>query len=69
MIRAVHSLYLPNTIALLADGSDGQDFLHTQIPVLANLTPIDGKATAYVCENFSCKLPTTSTEEMLGLLK
>ncbi len=41
--------------------------------VMVKITPeqpmIDGKATAYVCENFSCKLPTTDIKEMLKLLE
>jgi uncharacterized protein YyaL (SSP411 family) len=33
-----------------------------------NLKSIDGKATAYVCKNFSCKPPTTDAEEMMRSL-
>ena len=33
-----------------------------------NLKSKDGKATAYVCRNFSCKLPTTDAGEMMKLL-
>jgi uncharacterized protein YyaL (SSP411 family) len=29
---------------------------------------IDGLPTAYICENFACKLPTTSPQEALRLL-
>ena len=68
MIQALHSRYQPNTLFLLADGGDHQRFLETKVPVLANLRPIDGKATAYVCENFSCKLPTTDVVELLELV-
>lgn len=68
MIKALHSRYQPNTLFLLADDAVNQHFLETKIPVLSNLKPIDGKATAYVCENFACKLPTTDINEMLELL-
>jgi uncharacterized protein YyaL (SSP411 family) len=27
--------------------------------------PLEGKATAYVCESFACKMPTTEVGEML----
>jgi uncharacterized protein YyaL (SSP411 family) len=29
---------------------------------------VDGKATAYVCENFTCKAPTTSATTLRKLL-
>jgi uncharacterized protein YyaL (SSP411 family) len=31
----------------------------SQIPLLANRDPIDGRATAFVCANFTCRLPVT----------
>ncbi|HUW58590.1 MAG TPA: hypothetical protein VMZ92_18280 [Planctomycetota bacterium] len=30
--------------------------------------PIDGKATAYVCRDFTCNAPTTDVTTMLELL-
>jgi hypothetical protein len=47
--RVVHERFLPNKVLLLA--ADGGAFAQT-------LKPVAGKATAYVCENFACKLPT-----------
>ncbi|NTV38067.1 MAG: hypothetical protein HGA82_02635 [Anaerolineales bacterium] len=48
----------------------------TDPPVL-NLAPFtrpygaapDGRALAYVCRNFACRLPVTDPEAMLALLK
>ncbi len=36
---------------------------------IEDMPPIEGKATAYVCENFICKLPVTSEEELAKLLQ
>jgi uncharacterized protein YyaL (SSP411 family) len=33
-----------------------------------NQSSIDGRATAYVCMNYNCKLPTMDIDEMLKLL-
>jgi len=33
-----------------------------------NQSSIGGKATAYVCMNYNCKLPTTDIDKMLELL-
>jgi uncharacterized protein YyaL (SSP411 family) len=32
------------------------------------MTAIDGKATAYVCENFTCKEPLNSPQALAALL-
>ncbi len=59
MLRTVRETYLPNKILLLADGAEGQRFLGTTLEFLRDLQPFDGKATAFVCENYACQLPTT----------
>lgn len=67
MLRCVHSVFSPNKVLLLADG-DGAGFLYRQLPFLASLERKDGKATAYVCSNFTCSLPVTSPQELRGML-
>ncbi len=60
MIRAVHQTFLPNKVLLFAE--DGGKFAQA-------LKPIDGKTTAYVCENFTCQLPTTDLQQFKTLLR
>jgi hypothetical protein len=36
----------------------------TPIPVLQNREQIDDRATAYVCENFTCRPPITDAEKL-----
>ncbi|XP_008942285.1 PREDICTED: spermatogenesis-associated protein 20-like, partial [Merops nubicus] len=67
MLRCVHSVFSPTKVLMLADG-DSAGFLHRQLPFLASLERKDGKATAYVCSNFSCSLPVTSPQELQGML-
>jgi uncharacterized protein YyaL (SSP411 family) len=43
--------YLPRTV--IAAGTDGN------IALLQNRPMLDGKPTAYICENFACKQPVT----------
>ena len=68
LLDEVHRHYLPNTIVLLADGGAGQKFLAARLEEVKEMKPIDGKAAAYVCENFTCKAPVTSVEELRKLL-
>jgi hypothetical protein len=69
MLREIHSRYLPNKIILLADGDEGQKHLSKYLPFIASVSILNGKATAYVCENYVCKLPTTDVAVMAGLLE
>ena len=49
---------------VLAGGPEGA----AEPPLLAGRTTVDGKAAAYVCENFACQLPVTGAEELRKLL-
>jgi len=61
----VNRHYLPN--AVIAASNDPEGDADT-IPFLAGRTSIDDKPTAYVCENFTCQRPVTTTEELRELL-
>ena len=44
--------------------ADGDQALRQQIPLLAGLSTQDGRPVAYLCENYSCQLPTSDPEEL-----
>jgi uncharacterized protein len=51
-----------------ADAGAGQAWLAAGRPYIADLKAIDGRATAYVCENFTCQLPVVDAGELRRLL-
>lgn len=68
MLAVVNLRYLPNKILLFADGASGQKQLASWLPFVAGAHPIGGKATAYVCENYICRLPTADPAVAARLL-
>ncbi len=56
-------------VVMLADGAAGQEFLADHAEFYQSITSLDGKATAFVCENFVCNLPTSDTEKLRELLE
>ncbi|MDQ8203906.1 thioredoxin domain-containing protein [Pelagicoccus sp. SDUM812003] len=59
---------LPNRLLLHADGAKGQAFLGERLEFIESVRAIGGKATAYVCENFVCQLPTSDPEAFAAQL-
>src|SRR6266542_3365612 len=68
LLKEVHRHFLPKTILLLADGSDGQKFLGEKNEAIRAISMVEGKPAAYVCENFTCKAPVTEAEQLAKLL-
>jgi uncharacterized protein YyaL (SSP411 family) len=59
--REIWRGFLPNKVVVLAENADNSAEF---IPLLQGRTLIDGKPTAYVCENFACQKPVSTTEEL-----
>src|SRR5438045_4912006 len=69
LIKEVHHHFLPKTVVLLADGSEGQRYLGEKNEAIRAMSLVDGKPAAYVCENFTCKAPVTDPKQLAELLK
>jgi uncharacterized protein len=54
----------PHSHIVLAGGPEGSD----QPPLLEGRTAVNGRPTAYVCENFACNLPVGNPDELRRLL-
>ncbi len=57
MLAAIHGKFLPNAVVMRAEQSP--------VPMPA----LDGKPTAYVCENYACNLPVTDNRGLRELLQ
>ena len=58
--------FLPDHVLALADPDDDES--RAEVPLLRDRVEVDGRATAYVCERFVCKLPVTHPGELASQL-
>lgn len=72
LLQAIHHQYLPNKTLLQIDPQHLATALEA-FPLLRDMlagkTQVDGKATVYVCHNFTCSLPVTTPEALTALLE
>jgi uncharacterized protein len=61
LLNEVFHVYCPNKVVVCGTGQD--------LFLLREKTQVNGMATAYVCRNFTCGLPITSTAEIRNALK
>jgi uncharacterized protein YyaL (SSP411 family) len=61
LANVVRSRFLPHVV--LAGGDDGG-----AVPLLEGREAVEGRAAAYVCERFTCKLPVTEPDALAALL-
>ena len=64
LMRFLRAEYRPNLVVAASAFPPSQ----TAPALLAERPLVDGKATAYVCEDFICKRPVTSVEQLRDLL-
>ena len=69
MLKALRSAYSPNKVVVFRPASESNPAIAKPAEYTKSQTSIDGKATAYVCQNYACQLPTTDPAKMLELLK
>jgi uncharacterized protein YyaL (SSP411 family) len=59
LIREFDRRFLPHDALLVVDRPEHRKRLAALAPFAAALEPMQGRATAYVCLNYACRLPTT----------
>ncbi len=68
MLKALRTQFLPNKIVILNPTEQESPDIFRIAEFTKYQSSINGKATAYVCLNYSCQLPTTDVNKMLELL-
>ncbi|MCC6860645.1 MAG: thioredoxin domain-containing protein [Bryobacterales bacterium] len=69
MLRALHARFLPHHVLLLVESEAARRRLSEYQPAIANMPAIQGRTTAYVCEDFTCRLPVSEPADFVKLLE
>ena len=62
LLAQVFGRYLPNRVVVGC--ADGEPAARAGVPLLESRPAVGGKATAYVCQRYVCRSPTTDPEEL-----
>ena len=68
MLGLLHGKFLPNAVVLFREEEDASSDIYKIAPFIKNQGIIDGKATAYVCENYICNRPVNKINEFDKML-
>jgi uncharacterized protein YyaL (SSP411 family) len=68
MINALRRHFIPNMVTILRPVEENEPGIDRLAGFVKDHISIDDRATAYVCQNNSCKAPTTEVAKMLGSL-
>ena len=64
----LRSRFLPNKVLAVVGENHDRENLEKILPIVRNRPTKDGKATAYVCQNHTCRMPTTDPHEFARLV-
>lgn len=67
LIRAAREGFAPFRFTILLDAKS-REFFAARQAFLSEMHPIEGRAAAYVCQNFACQRPIASADEMRAIL-
>jgi uncharacterized protein YyaL (SSP411 family) len=68
MLRSLAARWAPNSVVLLKT-AETADELAVCAPFTSDYPVIEGRSTAYVCQNHVCHRPVTDSDEMMRLVE
>ncbi|MCE0496571.1 MAG: hypothetical protein LV481_01305 [Methylacidiphilales bacterium] len=68
LLAEARSRYLPQLVIIRIADAASRDYFASRHTVIENLPATPAEPTAYLCENFACRLPVTKAEDLRTLL-
>ena len=69
LLGALHARFVPHRVVLLVDAPEARAALAAAIPAIAGMEPVDGRASAYVCRDYTCQMPVNTAELFAELIQ
>ena len=69
MLQRLQEFFIPSKVILLKPLDSQAKEIVKIAPFTETQMAIDGKATAYVCQNYACEAPTTDLTKMVSALQ
>jgi uncharacterized protein len=69
LLRELHTRFVPSRVVLLVDSPETRQALAAGIPSIEAMNPLEGRASAYVCRNYTCQLPVSEPAKFAELLQ
>jgi uncharacterized protein YyaL (SSP411 family) len=66
--QLINKRYMPLKTVLVVTDENRQE-LEKITELVKDKTPVNGSAAVYVCENYACRMPATSVEELEKILR
>jgi uncharacterized protein YyaL (SSP411 family) len=68
MLTELRRRFIPNKVVIFVPSGQNANYMAEFAAFTNELKMIDGKATAYICKNFSCDKPTNDLRKLIELL-
>ena len=66
LVAEIHRRFIPNKVLMVLSNDEGE--VEEVSPLAEGKKALEGKATAYICQNYTCKEPITDPEELKSAL-
>jgi hypothetical protein len=68
MLGVLRKSFVPNKVVIFRPEGSSLPEIDKIVPYVKSYNSVGGRATAYVCSNFTCQLPTSDPDKMIALL-
>jgi uncharacterized protein YyaL (SSP411 family) len=68
LLNEARRRHLPQLVVIQIGNKESREFFASHHPVIANLPASPAEPTAYLCENFACRLPVTDPKQLGNML-